>query len=284
MGNVLVTGANGYLGGWLVPLLRVAGHTVVTVGARELINGNPIEIHADPFDACVHLAWYSSAGNSQLGLHQKCLDATKHVVETWRAYRPDGPFVFASTCSVYGSEGDLFEEDDDVNPQCDYTRCKAEAEQLVLGLSGGCVLRLGSLFGVGAPGGRTKTELVVNAFASDAWSNGQIQCWNPDSYKPILHVRDAAEVCLDALRWTGIVNAVYTCPRAKEIATTAAQTTGARVELQDDRPDRRSQRVSNAKLLGLGRRTFRTVAAAVEEFRDFRPVEGCRNQPWTVGA
>lgn len=291
--TVLVTGAFGYLGGWVCQLLRGNGHQTVELGSRipELWH---VAVEARPFDAVVHLAWYSSAGDGQPELQQRCLDDTRKLVRRVSEIPLVGQpkFVFPSTLSVYGENGlRVCRETDWTSPQCAYTRAKATAEWAVQCLlpEDSTIFRFGSLMGRGAPGGRTKTDLVVNAAASEAYYRGYCEVWSPEAYKPVIHVRDAAELVVRAVEedgWGGVWNACDSGRwTAGWIADEAARIAGAEVRVVGDANGsaRRSCVADTTKLCGMLAEVplpFRTVGQAIREFADYVPTPADRNTPW----
>src|ERR1700733_3231068 len=83
--NVLVTGANGYLGGWTQKLLTERGHTLYPFNSHEqaLNYANPSMTLTDAVkvaDVVIHLAWYSSAGDEHRETHHQCLSATNRLL------------------------------------------------------------------------------------------------------------------------------------------------------------------------------------------------------------
>ena len=123
--HVLVTGHQGYLGTVMVPILQAAGHQVTGLDSgffADCILGKPpadppgIQVdlrdvtaeHLQGFDAVVHLAALS---NDPLGAlaPQITYDINHHAsVRLARLAKEAGVgrFLYASTCSVYGSAGD----------------------------------------------------------------------------------------------------------------------------------------------------------------------------------
>ena len=116
-------------------------------------------------------------------------------------------FVFMSTCSVYGKQpGDFIAtEDSALNPQSLYAETKLQAEQALLEEARGSstsvtILRLSTLFGL-AP--RMRFDLVVNKFTLLGQTTGRLTVFGPESWRPYLHVADAA----------GAIAAVLSAPR-----------------------------------------------------------------------
>src|SRR4051794_22613977 len=146
--RVLVTGHEGYLGTVMVPILQEAGHNVTgldsglfagcVLGAEPQ---DPPSIRIDlrdvsleqlfGFDAVIHLAALS---NDPLGAlaPQITYDINHRAsVRLARLAKAAGVarFLYASTCSVYGSAGDgLVTEDAPLRPLTPYAESKVRVE------------------------------------------------------------------------------------------------------------------------------------------------------------
>lgn len=216
--NVFVTGSNGYLGGHVWNLLKKRGHGTFDNISPQVLQ----QTGYNGIDAVVHLGWHAVPGNGSPERQRGCLLDTERLLS-----RTAGcpAFVYASTASVYG-DGDNLSEDSRTAPGCAYTAAKEAGETLVRGHRprNHLILRFGSLMGVGTTNpGRTRTDLVVNAFASAGWNGRGIDVWDAESVKPVVHVKDAAEVIVRALERgdvTGTMNVARECRRAIEIAQT----------------------------------------------------------------
>lgn len=283
MKRILVTGANGYLGGWLLKEITRLGWYVSGLDSHGGLVYGPSIMHPKEADAIVHLAWYSSAGDKHSALQLSCLNATKQLVSRCS---DSIPFVFASTASVYGDGGTKeWSERDEPQPNCAYSMSKALAESIInTDLRKPVIFRFGSMMGLGVT--RTKTEVCVNGLASEGWTRGTIDLWNPDSYKPLIHVRDAAELIIQAIQeqWVGTYNAAVDSLRAIEVAEMVRAVTGAEIRTVEDRTGTRSCRLDCRKLIDKrqGNLLPRTVQQTIMEFKGFVPSPSDRNIPWTI--
>lgn len=315
--NVLVTGANGYLGPWCLQELRAAGHDLLVMDSHgrpclsfvtpELPPAHDEDLRAvlEWADAVVHLAWYSKVGPGNDAIQDRCLAASLKLFRAVREAGGDKRVVFASSAAVYGGRSSSSAPVDEAvppNPNCAYGRAKLFAEDyLRTRLPHSLSFRFGSLMGVGTATGRTKLELCVNSMASSAWRRGLIEVWNPESVKPLLHVRDAAAL----LAWavgadaTGPLNAAALSASAGELAKTVSAMVvgdGERDEVLivtvPDGSGPRSCSLDCARLFGTAEVSgevswvLRSVPAAVREFRTYVPTPDCWNDParWEVPA
>lgn len=110
-------------------------------------------------------------------------------------------FIFASSCSVYGSSDGLFDEDSPLRPLSLYARMKVNSERALLSARDAnfapVVLRLGTLFGLSP---RMRFDLVLNHFVAQASASNKIVIYNGRQWRPFLHVQDAAEAFIACLQ------------------------------------------------------------------------------------
>ena len=104
--------------------------------------------------------------------------------------------IFMSTCSVYGAQDGILNEDSDTNPLSSYATTKLNAEKYILD-NGGTVFRLGTVFGVGDSYSRIRTDLVVNVLTMKAVKYGKININGGEQWRPIIAVEDISYYILE---------------------------------------------------------------------------------------
>lgn len=220
--NILITGAAGYLGSTLAPLLLQAGHKVVALdslqhgGAGRPLLGSWAHpgfrfVRADirdekavagaleGVDAVVHLAAIvGDPACARMPAEARAinLDASLSLAE---AARKAGVrrFVFASTCSNYGKMSDpdsMVDEDSELKPVSLYAETKVGVEKALLDRArfpGLCTtaLRLSTLFGVSP---RMRFDLTVNEFVLELITKQKLVVFGEQFWRPYVHVHDAA--------------------------------------------------------------------------------------------
>lgn len=112
---------------------------------------------------------------------------------------PDKHLIFMSTCSVYGAQDGLLNEESDTNPLSSYAATKLKSEEHILA-KGGTVFRLGTVFGLGDTYSRLRMDLVVNVLTMKAVKDGEININGGDQWRPIIAVKDIAGYVTEACR------------------------------------------------------------------------------------
>ncbi|MDR1313747.1 MAG: NAD(P)-dependent oxidoreductase [Deltaproteobacteria bacterium] len=104
--------------------------------------------------------------------------------------------LFASTDSCYGKRpGETLREGSPLKPVSLYASLKARMEERLLAAPPNafpkpCVLRLATVYGL-AP--RMRFDLAVNLLTREAALKGKLTVFSGEQWRPLLHVRDAAE-------------------------------------------------------------------------------------------
>lgn len=133
-GRVLLTGASGLLGGWLVRTAPAGCDLVGVVRTTQLHDVS--SVRADLRDRAA--TWSAvSAVRPAIVIHAayavdeaSIVDATRHVVDS--AGEVGAHVVFVSTDAVFSGDGAVTDEDATPAPVSDYGRWKATAERIVM--------------------------------------------------------------------------------------------------------------------------------------------------------
>ncbi len=110
-------------------------------------------------------------------------------------------FVFASSCSVYGSNEKEVDETSDLNPVSLYAQTKIDSEKELLSCvdESFCltILRFATVFGYSR---RPRFDLVANLFTAQAMNEGRITVIGSNQWRPFVHVRDLALAIVKVLK------------------------------------------------------------------------------------
>lgn len=218
--NVLVVGGGGYVGGAVTDLLASTAHRFrvydcllyeesyrkhVDFVAGDIRDHQRLLPHLKWADAVVWLA--ALVGDGACALNPEITQEINQESVAWLAANFNGRIVFMSTCSVYGAQDGELSEDSLLNPLSVYAATKLAAES-ELANKNAIIFRLGTLFGVSDQFARIRMDLVVNTLTARAYCHGKIKVFGGDQFRPLLHVRDAANavVCNLDKPQTGIYN------------------------------------------------------------------------------
>ena len=217
--KILITGAAGYIGTKLIPMLLRQGHSLFVVDNFDIgyhtllpyISDDRLTIYQqsitdegadwsfiEDVDAIVHLAavvGFPACEKDPEKATQINLDATKFLIDR----KPESTsFVFASTCSNYGHRGTDIpcDEDTPLQPLSTYGRNKTEAEAYTLTKPRSTALRLATAFGI-AP--RLRVDLLANRLVIDALSEGALSLYEAHHRRSFIHIVDIARSFIFAL-------------------------------------------------------------------------------------
>jgi nucleoside-diphosphate-sugar epimerase len=292
---VLCTGAAGYLGTTLVPLLLAAGHHVTALD--RFPQGMPFlagccadpkfdVVKADVRDVRVTTTGYLHSYDCVINLaalvgaplcNAEQRDAFL-VNEDWTKYLSEqcsgsALLIQPTSDSGYGIgyEANVCTEDHPMNPTSLYARTKVEAEKHVLGV-GGISFRLASVFGASP---RMRLDLILNEFVWRAVHDRSVVLFEGHFRRNFVHVRDVARAFLLALEAPDAMRGqAFNCGATSEMMTKrqlceriALQVPGFEWHESAAKfdPDRRDFVVSNERLEATGWRAQHTVDEGIAE-------------------
>lgn len=213
MARVLITGGAGYVGGWLTDRALEAGHDVrvydlllyedrylkaVDFVAGDVLDSARLAPHLEWADTVVWLA--GLVGDPACALdpaltNKVNLESVRQLCDTF-----DGRIIFPSTCSVYGAQDEMLDEDSPTQPLSLYAQSKLDAEKIFTERRpDSLILRLATLAGLGDTYSRIRLDLVVNLLVVRARLIGELEVFGGSQYRPLLHVRDVASAIVPHL-------------------------------------------------------------------------------------
>ena len=241
--NILIVGGAGYIGGYMTDYL-IDNNYNVTVYDNLLyetrflknvnfINGDIREKDrlltiANDYDVVIWLA--ALVGDGACAINPKLTTELNYECFKWFVDRYKKKIVFTSTCSVYGLNNDLIDEDATPNPLSVYAETKLHAEQYLLNNhDDNFIFRLGTLYGIGDLFSRIRLDLVLNVLSKKAAHKETLSVFGGEQWRPLLHVKDvthATEYFLEN-NITGLYNLSSKNYTIKELAE----------EIQNIKPD-----------------------------------------------
>ena len=213
-----MTGGGGYVGAILVPQLvnagyevnvldlflfgeevlsSVAGHENLNIFKGDIRDADFVAESVEGCDAVIHLACISNDPSFELDpeLGKSInFDAFEPLV---KASKDAGVsrFIYASSSSVYGiSETPNVTEENELKPITDYSRFKADGEQILAEYTTDdfvtVIVRPATVCGYSP---RQRLDLIVNILTMHAVVNGKITVFGGDQVRPNLHVQDIVD-------------------------------------------------------------------------------------------
>jgi nucleoside-diphosphate-sugar epimerase len=222
MSKILIVGGAGYVGGWLTDEVIRDGHEVrvidnLTYEDSYLKNVDFVFGDVLDFDLIKNnLSWADTVvwlaalvGDPACAINPSLtkkinVDSVKNLVDNF-----DGRVIFPSTCSVYGAQNGLLNEESTVGPLSLYAASKLEAENILLKSNATpLIFRLGTLFGISDTYARLRVDLVLNVLTIRAVLEGTMSVFGGEQYRPLLHVKDVATAVIPHLNdsTSGIYN------------------------------------------------------------------------------
>ena len=211
--KVLVVGGAGYIGGSTVDELLSCGHDVTVydllvyepryLKSVKFMHGdirdtNKLVHLAEQFDTIILMA--ALVGDPACQVDLKLTEEINYIaIRNFCNQISQGKhLVFMSTCSVYGAQDGILDENSSTNPLSSYASTKLSAEKYIKEHDG-TIFRLGTVYGLGDSFSRIRMDLVVNVLTMHAYYDQEITINGGDQWRPIISVVDIAKYVAEAV-------------------------------------------------------------------------------------
>lgn len=287
MTKMLIVGGAGYIGGYVVDIFNLRKDFDITVYDNLLYETRYMKsvnfIYGDirdkeklgniinNYDVVVWLA--ALVGDGACAINTSLTEEINFNCVKWLVDNYKGKIVFTSTCSVYGMNDDLIDEEATPNPLSAYAATKLQAEKYVIeNAKDYLIFRLGTLYGISDEHSRLRFDLVVNIMTLRAVKGEKLTVFGGEQWRPILHVRDVAyaiEYCLD----NDIKGLFNLSERNVEISKLAEEIKNhipdVEIVYQDMKfEDLRNYKVKNDRIYGTGWRPKFNLPDGIEEMKN----------------
>jgi len=208
-------------------------------------------------DAVVHLAGIVGDGACQVN-PERTIEvnetAVKTIADLCRDF--DSRLIFASTCSVYGVNNDILDENSPTNPLSLYAGTKLNAEKFVACVDNHIIFRLGTLFGLSTEHARIRCDLVVNILTYKAMQGNNLTVFGGEQWRPLLNVLDTGRIFAEAALSDEIGTYILSYENykiidlAKQVQDTCSLVADVKIDITESKfEDLRNYKVDRSKML-----------------------------------
>ncbi len=267
--KVLVVGGAGYIGGSVTDVLiaKKIPFSVYDKLVYEHQYLKPVDfIYGDVRDykklksilpQYTHVIWLAAIVGDATCLIDEWLTKEVNTESVkWLARNFKRRILFASTCSVYGQNVSILDEESPTNPISLYAKSKLKAEPFLAKHPNALIFRIGTAYGASDNHSRVRLDLAANLLSFRAIKQGKLVYYGGTQWRPFIHVKDIATAFINGLnnKATGIYNLTTENYQFKDVALKMSKITKCKMKATEHPfGDKRNYHVSvdKAKKAGL---------------------------------
>lgn len=288
--KILVTGACGYQGSKLIPLLLKNNHKIIAVDTQWF--GNKLKKHINlknlkkdilkinkydlnGVDIILHLA---SIANDPMGDLNKNITWEISCIGTMQLLESAiknkvKKFIYASSASVYGVKKEKkVTEKLSLRPISTYNKAKMITEKIILSYADKIdttIIRPATVCGVSP---RMRFDLSVNMMTYQALKNKKMTIFGGNQTRPNIHIDDLLRLYVfffkKGKKYNGVFNAGFENLKILEIAKKVQKIIPSQIKIFKNKIDIRDYRIDSTKLLNLGFKPKKSVNIAIKEIEE----------------
>lgn len=219
--KVFLTGHRGYVGNVMHKMLTENNYEVVGCDVRFYPEGfikidndqkNSIskdirDVTEDDIRDCSAIIHLAALSNDPLGeinsslTHDINFLATLHLAKLAKKVGIER-FVYSSSCSTYGANSDVVDENSPLAPITAYAKSKVNSELELIKLKdetfSPVMLRNATAFGASSS---QRLDIVVNNLTCSAYTTGKVKLLSDGTaWRPLVHVEDMSQAFIDCLK------------------------------------------------------------------------------------
>ena len=288
--KILVTGACGYQGSKLIPLLLKNNHKIIAIDTQWF--GNKLKKHRNlknlkkdilkinkydlnGVDIILHLA---SIANDPMGDLNKNITWEISCIGTMQLLESAiknkvKKFIYASSASVYGVKKEKkVTEKLSLRPISTYNKAKMITEKIILSYADKIdttIIRPATVCGISP---RMRFDLSVNMMTYQALKNKKMTIFGGNQTRPNIHIDDLLRLYVfffkKGKKYNGVFNAGFENLKILEIAKKVQKIIPSQIKIFKSKIDIRDYRIDSTKLLNLGFKPKKSVNIAIKEIEE----------------
>ena len=288
--KILVTGACGYQGSKLIPLLLKNNHKITAIDTQWF--GNKLKKHRNlknlkkdilkinkydlnGVDIILHLA---SIANDPMGDLNKNITWEISCIGTMQLLESAinnkvKKFIYASSASVYGVKKEKkVTEKLSLRPISTYNKAKMITEKIILSYADKIdttIIRPATVCGISP---RMRFDLSVNMMTYQALKNKKMTIFGGNQTRPNIHIDDLLRLYMfffkKGKKYNGVFNAGFENLKILEIAKKVQKIIPSQIKIFKSKIDIRDYRIDSTKLLNLGFKPKKSVNIAIKEIEE----------------